>query len=43
MINPVIGWFKVTKCNNKEVTMIMNLVKTKWLAKYPWPMEIKYY
>ena len=42
MIDPITGWFEVTKYRNKKSTTIVNLVETMWLVWYPWPVEITY-
>ena len=42
MIDPVTGWFGVTQNNDKKAMMIVDLVKTTRLARYPWPVEITY-
>ena len=42
MINPVTGWFEVTKYSNKKATDIANLLETTWLVRYPWPVYITY-
>ena len=42
MINPVTGWFKITKYDDKIVILIPNLVETMWSPRYPRPMEIMY-
>ena len=41
-IDPVTGWFKVTKYNENKVTKAVNLVDTTWLSRYHWPSEITY-
>ena len=42
MIDPVTGWFEVTIDNYKKAMMIVSLVETKWIFRYPWPVEITY-
>ena len=46
MIDPVTGWFEVTKYSHKKAMTIAKLVetvwKTTWLIRYPWPVEITY-
>ena len=42
MVYPVTGWFEVTQYKDKELMMIVNLVKATWLVRYPWPVEIRY-
>ena len=42
MIDPVTGWFEITKYNDKKPMTIANLVETTWLVRYPWPVEITY-
>ena len=42
MINPVTGWFEIAQQEGKIVISITNLFETKWLSKYPRPMEITY-
>ena len=42
MKDPVTGWSKIMQYNNKREISIVNLVGTKWLSKYPRPMEITY-
>ena len=42
MIDPVTGWLEITQYNDKRVISIANLVETKWLYRYPIPMEITY-
>ena len=42
MIDPVTGWFEITRYNNKRVISIADLVETKCLSRYPRPMEIRY-
>ena len=38
IIYPVIGWFEITKYDNKRAILSMNLVETMWLSGYPIPM-----
>ena len=42
MIDPVAEWFEITEHNDKIETSIANLVETKWLSRYPIPIEIVY-
>ena len=42
MIDPVNGWFEITKYGKNKATMIANLVKTTWLVQFPRPVEIMY-
>ena len=42
MIDPVIGWFKITQYDDKIAITISNLVETTWLTGYPRSMEILY-
>ena len=42
MIDPVTGWFKITKYNDKRSISIAKLVETMWLSRYPRLMEITY-
>ena len=42
MIDPVGRWFEVLQYNDKKEMMIANLVETKCLVQYPWPLEITY-
>ena len=42
MMDPVTGWFEITKYNDKKSMKISNLVKTMWLVRYIWPVEILY-
>ena len=42
MIDPVTGWFEVTKYREKTAITIKTLVKTMCLAWYPCPVEITY-
>ena len=42
MIDPVMGWFKITQYDDKRTIAISNLVETTWLTKYPRLMEIMY-
>ena len=41
-INPIIGWSKVTKYDDKKAMAIAYLVETKWLSRYPCPSESTY-
>ena len=38
MIDNVIGWFEMTKYDNKRVISIVNLVGNTWLTRYSRPM-----
>ena len=38
MIDPIIGWSKITQYDNKRTISIANLVETTWLTRYPIPM-----
>ena len=40
MIDPVTRWFELMQYDDKIVTSISDLVETKWLTRYPRPMEI---
>ena len=40
MIYPVIRWFEITQYDEKIAISIANFVDTKWLSRYPIPMEI---
>ena len=42
MIDPVTGWFEITRYDDKRAISIANLVETTWLTRYPRPMEITY-
>ena len=42
IIDPLIGWSKITKYDRKIVLSIANLVETTWLTRYSLPMEITY-
>ena len=42
MINPVTGWFEITKWDDKCMISIVNLVETVWFYRYPQPTEIKH-
>ena len=42
MLEHVTGWFKITQYNYKRGISIVNLDETKWLTRYPGPMEITY-
>ena len=35
MIDPVTRWFEVIQYSDKKAMMIMNLVETTWLVRYP--------
>ena len=34
MVDPIMGWFKIMKYNNKYAITITNLVGTIWLTVY---------
>ena len=42
MIDPITGWFKIYQYEDKRAISIVNLVETKWLSRYPRPIEIMY-
>ena len=42
MIDPLTGWFEVTKYRNKKEMTIANLLETTSLVCYPFPVEIMY-
>ena len=42
MIDPVIGWSKITQYDDKRAISIVDLVETTWLTMYPRPMGITY-
>ena len=42
MIELVTRWFEVTQHSNKRAIIIVNLVETTWLVRYPWPVGINY-
>ena len=42
IIDPVTGWFEINRHGDKRAISIANLVETKWLTRYPRPMEITY-
>ena len=42
MIDPVTGWFEVTKYKDKRAMSIANLFETVWISRYPRPMDITY-
>ena len=42
IIGPVIGWFEITQYDDKREIFITILVETKWLSRYPIPIEIIY-
>ena len=42
MIDPVTGWFEIAQYDDKIDIFIANLVETKWLSRYPIPIEITY-
>ena len=42
MIDLVTGWFEVLRYDDKREVTIANLVETKWLSRYPRPIEIMY-
>ena len=39
---PVTRWLEVTQYSKKRAMIIVNLVETTWLVRYPWPVEITY-
>ena len=43
MIDPVTGWFIMTKYDDKRAIPIEKLVENTWLTKYHRPMEITYH
>ena len=42
MVDPAIGWFKITQYDDKKAISIRNWVKTTRLTRYPIPMKITY-
>ena len=40
IIDPVTGWFEVVQYDEKGAIIIMNLVKTTWMPRYPRQIEI---
>ena len=42
MIDPVTGWFEVTQYYDKKSMMIVDLVETTCMSRYPWSSEITY-
>ena len=40
MIDPVTGWFEIAQYNDKISIYIASLVETKWMSRYPRPIEI---
>ena len=42
MIDPVTGWFEITKHEDKREISIANLVETMCLSRYPRPIENNY-
>ena len=42
MINPVTGWSRITKYDDKLAITISNLVENTWLTRYLHPTEITY-
>ena len=42
VVSPVTGYFERTKYDDKLATTIANLVKIRWITRYPCPIEIKY-
>ena len=42
MIDPVMSWFKIIQYKDKKVMTIVTLIKTTWMTRYPWPMEIMF-
>ena len=43
MINPVTWWFEIAQYEDKRAISIAKLVETKWLSRYPRPIDITYY
>ena len=41
-IDPVIGWFEITYCNDNKSSMIAIKVETMWLDRYPYPIDVTY-
>ena len=42
MIYAVTGWFEITQYNNNKAMTIVKLVKTTWMFRYLWPVQIMY-
>ena len=42
MIDPVTMWFELIQYSDKKLMLIVNLVETTCLVRYPWPVEITY-
>ena len=42
MIDPVTGFFEVTRYSDKKAMMITNVLETMWLVWYPWTVDIMY-
>ena len=42
IIDPVTRSFEITQYKDKKAMMIVKLVETTWLVRYPWPLEITY-
>ena len=40
MIDPITRWFEVVLYDDKIAITIADLVETKWLSRYPTPIEI---
>ena len=40
MIDPITGWFEIAQYEDKRAILIADLVKTRWLLRYPRPIEI---
>ena len=40
MIDPVTGWFEITKYDNKGAIYIADLVENLWLTRYTISIEI---
>ena len=42
MIDLVTGSFEITQYKDKNAMTIAKLVKTTWITRYPWPIEITF-
>ena len=42
MIDPVISWFEMAEIKTKRADIIVNVVGTTWLTKYPYPTHVHY-
>ena len=42
MIDTTTEWFEMMQYRDKKAMTIANLVKTTWMVRYPWPVEITY-